>query len=204
VPRSKAESEISSYAQTLIGTGTRDGLPYSPTDHRLFCNGCGHLIVGIRYQCAHCPSKPSAFSLCAGCETRSYALHDPMHIFFKLPRPVHRPLVSPFPLLPPLYKTPAGPLPTAPKSIDPRAYLSSLVNPSAICDRCMTPIEGEWFRCAYCACDLCDACEEVDTHDDTHVFMVFKSLVDMQLFKAFANLDNLEESLPVITYPLYR
>ena len=41
----------------------------------------------------------------------------------------------------------------------------------------MTSIEGEWFRCAYCACDLCDTCEEVDTHDDTHVFMVFKSLV---------------------------
>jgi hypothetical protein len=61
----------------------------------------------------------------------------------------------------------------------PLAYLSSLVNPSAICDRCMTPIEGEWFRCAYCACDLCDACEEVDTHDDTHVFMVFKSLVSV-------------------------
>ena len=57
------------------------------------------------------------------------------------------------------------------------AYLSSLVNSSAICDRCMTSIEGEWFRCAYCACDLCDACEEMDTHDDTHVFMVFKSLV---------------------------
>jgi hypothetical protein len=69
------------------------------------------------------------------------------------------------------------------------------VNSSAICDRCMTPIEGEWFRCAYCACDLCDACEEVDTHDDTHVFMVFKSLVgvctshfDLQLSEFCASL----------------
>ncbi|KDR80641.1 hypothetical protein GALMADRAFT_240994 [Galerina marginata CBS 339.88] len=204
LPRSKAESEISSYAHTLIASGTRDGLSHSPRDHRLFCNGCGHLITGTRYQCAHCPSKPSGYSLCSSCEPRSYLIHDPMHIFFKLPRPVYQQLESPFPMLPPLYKIPAGPAPTAPKTNDPKAYLGSLVHSSAICDRCMTCIEGEWFRCAYCAVDLCDACEEVDTHDDTHVFLVFKSLVDMQLFKNFANLDNPAGSPPVISYPVYR
>lgn len=137
-----------------------------------------------------------------------------MHVFFKLRRPVHRPLESPFPFLPPLYVLTSefwflfltlvsdiksqralrqmlrnlmiqevvtisfhldnGKNPTYTFFL---AYLSSLVNPFAICDRCMTSIEGEWFRCAYCACDLCDTCEEMDTHDDTHVFMVFKSLV---------------------------
>ncbi|KAF8967728.1 hypothetical protein BDZ97DRAFT_1802982 [Flammula alnicola] len=126
-PRSKAESEIS-YARTMVGSGSnRDGLSHSPDDHRLFCNGCGHLIIGTRYQCAHCPSQPSAYSLCSNCEVRSYLVHDPMHIFFKLPRPVHRALESPFPMLPPLYKFPAGPAPNAPKTNDPRGLLSAAV-----------------------------------------------------------------------------
>lgn len=54
---------------------------------------------------------------------------------------------------------------------------------SAVCDRCMTHIVGEWFRCVYCAKDLCDACEAVDTHNDTHFFMVFKSMVNMKAFR---------------------
>ena len=66
---------------------------------------------------------------------------------------------------------------TTPVDISSLDYLTSVVHSSAFCDLCMTPIQGEWFRCAYCTRDLCDACEEVDTHDDTHVFVVFKSLV---------------------------
>ncbi|KAF8159565.1 hypothetical protein B0H34DRAFT_703960 [Crassisporium funariophilum] len=204
VPRSKANSEISSYAQTLIGSGTRDGLSQSPDDHRIFCDHCHHSIIGVRYQCGHCPSSPSPYSLCSGCEEKSYTFHDPMHIFFKLPRPVDRSLEPRYAILPPLYKVPAGPHANVIKPNDPRAYLSSLVHSSAICDRCMTCIEGEWFRCCYCARDLCDACEEVDTHNDKHIFLVFKSLVDMQLFKNFANLDNPNGSPPVISYPVYR
>jgi hypothetical protein len=46
---------------------------------------------------------------CTSCEPRSYIVHDPMHIFFKLPRPVHRPLQSAMPFLPSLYKQPVGP-----------------------------------------------------------------------------------------------
>ena len=57
----------------------------------------------------------------------------------------------------------------------------TLVHSSALCDRCMTPIEGEWFRCCYCSRDLCDACEAVDTHDDTHVFIILKSVVSSSL-----------------------
>lgn len=68
------------------------------------------------------------------------------------------------------------------------AYLASLVHPSAICDRCMTCIEGEWFRCAYCARDLCDSCEGVDTHDDTHVFLVLKAPVSICRLSPFASL----------------
>jgi hypothetical protein len=40
---------------------------------------------------------------CADCEPRSYAVHDPMHIFFKLKRPVDNPIKYEFPLLPILY-----------------------------------------------------------------------------------------------------
>lgn len=81
-PKSKAESEISSYAQTMIGPGSRDGLSHSPDDHRILCNNCHRvsqikflmnivfialplvqMIVGVRYQCGHCPTLPSSFNL---------------------------------------------------------------------------------------------------------------------------------------------
>jgi hypothetical protein len=61
--------------------------------------------------------------------------------------------------------------------MNPRTYLSSLKHSAAVCDRCMSGIQGVWFRCAYCAVDFCDACEAVDTHNDAHIFMVFKSPV---------------------------
>lgn len=48
-----------------------------------------------------------------------------------------------------------------------------------ICDLCMSPIMGAWFRCAYCAKDLCEVCEHMDTHDKTHVFFVLKSSVQL-------------------------
>ncbi|KAJ7656338.1 hypothetical protein DFH06DRAFT_470398 [Mycena polygramma] len=191
---SKASSVVSSYARTVIGSGTR----LAPDeDHHTFCHGCGKNILGVRYQCANCPSQPQGFSLCAGCEEHSYTLHDPGHVFFKLPRPVQRPLVSPFAFLPRLYKPPAGP----PPGMDPHTYLSSLSHSAAICDRCMSNIQGVWFRCAYCAVDLCDACEGVDTHNDAHCFMAFKSPVDMQALKNFAPIEN---PPPVIPYPVYR
>jgi hypothetical protein len=67
-------------------------------------------------------------------------------------------------------------------------YLDSLIHTAVLCDRCMTHVQGEWFWCAYCAKDLCDTCEAVDTHDSTHVFLVFKSTVDMQLFRCVSAL----------------
>ena len=47
----------------------------------------------------------------------------------------------------------------------------------------MLHIVGEWFHCAYCPKDLCDSCAEVDTHDNTHLFVVFKADVNMQIFR---------------------
>ena len=62
-------------------------------------------------------------------------------------------------------------------------YLKTLTHAFAVCDRCMLHIVGEWFHCAYCPKDLCDSCAEVDTHDNTHLFVVFKSDVNMQIFR---------------------
>lgn len=63
------------------------------------------------------------------------------------------------------------------------AYLKQLKHESAICDRCMDRIHGEWFHCVYCPQDLCVTCEALDTHNDTHFFVVFKSNIDMNIFK---------------------
>ncbi|KAH9943795.1 hypothetical protein B0H21DRAFT_747586, partial [Amylocystis lapponica] len=62
-------------------------------------------------------------------------------------------------------------------------YLQVLYHPTAVCDRCMTRITGVWYRCAYCSRDLCEVCEEMDTHNRMHVFVVFKSPVDMHLLR---------------------
>jgi len=63
------------------------------------------------------------------------------------------------------------------------AYLKQLKHDSAICDRCMDRIQGEWFHCVYCPQDLCETCEALDTHDDTHFFVVFKSDMNMSEFR---------------------
>ncbi|KAJ7574428.1 hypothetical protein C8J56DRAFT_1008024 [Mycena floridula] len=163
----------------------------SPDDHHIFCGSCSKPIVGIRYQCAHCPSQSTSYSLCSSCELHSYIVHDPNHIFFKIPRPVQREIESPFPLLPKLYCS----------SRD--FYLEQLLHRSALCDRCMTYIQGCWFRCAYCGIDLCTECEDMDSHDDTHIFIVFKSLINIEIFHSFADLGNPAGSPAVIKYNIY-
>ncbi|KAL4078724.1 hypothetical protein V8B97DRAFT_1933072 [Scleroderma yunnanense] len=201
---SKSSSVYSSYAQTIVGSRIQLNLQDdTPEDHHINCNGCNETIFGIRYQCATCPSSPTLYSLCASCEERSYSLHDPMHAFVKLPRPVQRPLESTMPFLPKLYKVPAGPLGVVAPNTDPKEYLSFLVHSSALCDRCMERIRGAWFRCVYCAKDLCEDCEALDTHDETHVFVVFKAPVDMPRFRQFTNLEHPSASPPIIPFPVY-
>jgi hypothetical protein len=99
-------------------------------------------------------------------------------------------------------------------------YLRSLLHSAVMCDRCMERIQGEWYWCVYCAKDLCDEHEAVDTHDNTHVFIVFKSAVDMNAFKCascvrltselltqihrrFTQLDAQQNGPRVIPYPIY-
>ncbi|KAL5537219.1 hypothetical protein ACEPAF_1042 [Sanghuangporus sanghuang] len=218
VQRSLADSLNDADGMTVIGSNGRghNGAPshsralsrngeVRSMDHHILCKGCNQSIVGTRYQCACCPSvNNQAYSLCSNCEPRSYLLHDPMHIFFKLTRPVNRPIESQFPILPVLYKHPAGPRPGETlNSSHPKAYLSSLHHHAALCDHCMERISGEWFRCVYCPKDLCDVCEGLNAHNPTHFFYVFKAPVDMQIFRIVAELDNPNGSPPVLKYPVY-
>lgn len=62
-------------------------------------------------------------------------------------------------------------------------YLKYLKHGNAVCDRCVDRIQGKWFRCAYCPKDLCETCEALDTHNDTHFFVVFKSDINMNVLK---------------------
>ncbi|TDL21783.1 hypothetical protein BD410DRAFT_279074 [Rickenella mellea] len=210
--RRRANSVMSSDMRTVVGSrsGPRAGPSLTtppqmslPDDHRIACKGCNHPIIGVRYQCATCPSVPSSYSLCSKCEARSYLLHDPMHVFFKLPRPVETPIESEYPIVPVLYTQPAGPSGGQVLSSDPKAYLRGITHAAAICDWCMERICGEWYRCVYCPKDLCDVCEALDTHDSTHFFCVFKSKMDMQHFHSFADLGNPNGPRPLLKYPVY-
>ncbi|KAH9056728.1 hypothetical protein EDB87DRAFT_1635124 [Lactarius vividus] len=187
------------------GTDTVGGYMHSQS-----CNSCEEvrLIIGVRYQCLNCPSKPSSFNLCSDCEVKSYRVHDPMHAFLKIPRPVDipGPLESEFPIIPILYRDPAGPPPGSPYaniSSDPAAYLRDLTHAFARCDRHTRRIVGKWYRCAFCARDLCADCEVFDTHDSTHVFLVLKAPVDMKVSRHFANLENPAGSPPVLRGNIY-
>ncbi|PVF94534.1 hypothetical protein CPB86DRAFT_808508 [Serendipita vermifera] len=201
----------SSYADTIIGRNNSSAGESSNgmqrMDHGMKCKGCSRPIIGVRYQCGGCPSPDGqGYSLCVTCEARSYELHDPMHCFFKIPRPVDRKIQEDEPLLPPLYILAAGeslePTPLSQK-LDPRAYLQTIVHRVALCDRCIQRIVGEWFHCAYCAKDLCDSCEAMDSHDPSHLFVVFKSVVDMSILKTLTDVDNPQASRPLISYPVY-
>jgi len=191
----------SPYAKTIVGSSGEHDLNRSPEDHDILCRGCNKSIIGVRYQCASCPSRPSSISLCAQCEERSYDLHNPYHVFFKLSRPVDHPISSEYPMIPNLYKYPVGMGQS--DQYDPKAYLKLVQHVSALCDCCVTRIQGEWFRCAYCGRDLCDTCQLIDTHDETHVFLVFKAPVDMRKFREFADPENPSGSPPVISHAVY-
>ncbi|KAF8262637.1 hypothetical protein EI94DRAFT_1788897 [Lactarius quietus] len=160
--------------------------------HTQSCDSCTETIVGARYQCLNCPSRPTAYNLCSDCEVKSYIVHDPMHTFLKLPRVVDIPssLESESPFLPVLYRSPAGPAPGSSSSnmsnhSDPAAYLRSLTHTDVICDKHCGKIVGKWHRCAFsgCARDLCADCEAFDTHDRTHAFLVLKARVDNLAFR---------------------
>ncbi|KAH8921063.1 hypothetical protein BT69DRAFT_1321047 [Atractiella rhizophila] len=73
----------------------------------VLCNGCDRAIVGMRWLCANCSTDPS-YNLCEDCEKSSQIIHDPLHAFLRLPRPLERPLPRLPRLLPILYQQTIG------------------------------------------------------------------------------------------------
>lgn len=53
----RSNSSGSNYAATVIGPGNEAAMDGTHRmDHGMNCNGCGNRIIGVRYQCAGCPS----------------------------------------------------------------------------------------------------------------------------------------------------
>ncbi|WVO18309.1 hypothetical protein L204_106024 [Cryptococcus depauperatus] len=187
----------------IIHITTRDVL-----DHGVRCGNCSEWIVGKRYQCANCPSDPVGFNLCSICELRSYKIHDPNHVFLKFDRPVHIPLRFSRPLLPLLYRHPAGRVPSSALTTinprDPTAYLKHVLHQETLCDVHGEQIRGVWLRCAHCASgfDICQRAESLADHDVTHVFVVFKARVNMATFRHVADLAA-THSKPLIRQQVY-
>ncbi|KZS94656.1 hypothetical protein SISNIDRAFT_549192 [Sistotremastrum niveocremeum HHB9708] len=200
-PRSDSGSSL--YARTVVGN-RRNADATDALNHNIPCDSCRRNIVGVRYQCATCPSLDKSYNLCSTCEPRSYLIHNPMHSFFKVVRPVDKQIESPLGFLPSVYYVPAGTKEDGTQNADnPTEYLQELYHPNALCDRCMDPIRGLWHRCVYCAKDLCEDCEALDTHNATHFSIVFKSLVDMAQYRNFTDLEDSANSPPLVPYPVY-
>lgn len=173
-------------------------------DHNTRCANCNEWIMGRRYQCANCPSVPETYSLCSICELRSYRIHDPRHVFFKLDRPVQVPLANQRPFVPLLYKARVGMVPATAvlNPRDPQAYLKHVLHKETLCDIHADQIRGIWLRCAHCAgFDICSEAEAEAHHDPTHVFLVFKARVNMAAISDLCNLGG--EPRPILNQQVY-
>ncbi|CAE6506320.1 unnamed protein product [Rhizoctonia solani] len=159
---------------------------------------CQYEVYDTNAQLAHLYQHPIIW-YCFQCEQKSHLIHDPYHVFLKLPRPVDRPIESPHPVIPVVYSEPAGGHYRGP---EPRAYLQGLRHSNALCDLCSSTIVGEWFRCIMCGKDYCDECESIGGHDPTHIFVVFKSKVDTQLIGAITDL-TLSKPPPIWPHEVY-
>ncbi|KAH8832945.1 hypothetical protein DL96DRAFT_1458832 [Flagelloscypha sp. PMI_526] len=203
---SQRNSPPSTYTRTITAGSGASSVSSEPiNDHGISCSHCRKLISGTRYQCANCPSRHRSYNLCSDCEGRSHQIHDPFHVFLKFRRPVDFELASDRSLFPIVYELPAGPYDgQGGIGHDPKDYLKELYHQHAVCDRCMEPIRGCWFRCGYCPMDLCDSCEENDTHDETHAFLVFKAHVNLQAINQFINMEDPIDSPPILSQQVYR
>ena len=74
---SRNSAPMSIVSSTASEHGGRNGASFGPLDHRTKCKSCRQPIVGVRYQCATCPSSPSAYSLVGGCLTIAYPTKFP-------------------------------------------------------------------------------------------------------------------------------
>ncbi|KAG8986572.1 hypothetical protein FRB93_005234 [Tulasnella sp. JGI-2019a] len=178
-----SEPDLTIDATTIASEHTR-GDRTNPLDHLMECSGCNRQIMGVRYQCANCPSSPTAYNLCHDCEKTSFTIHPLTHVFIKFNRRVDRIIQSQEPLVPTLYQESTNG--------NPMDASDELVHEATLCDHCMTQIKGVWYRCAYCAADLCHIHEE--THDVDHCCLAFKRKVDLFALQSIADISNPSQS----------
>ncbi|KAH8105588.1 hypothetical protein DFH11DRAFT_1882912 [Phellopilus nigrolimitatus] len=152
-------------------------------DLRIACKGCNQSNVGVRFQCAMCPAtKTQSYSLCANCEQRLSFFTTQCIFSLSYCGPCTVQLSRNLPFYQSCTGSPHVQQVNSTPLIPKVPYLTTLYHN-----------------------DLCDECENLNphAHDRTRFFYVFKALVDMQIFRIVAELDNLEGSLPVLNYPVY-
>ncbi|KAJ3732072.1 hypothetical protein DFJ43DRAFT_1154791 [Lentinula guzmanii] len=124
VGHSKAASEISSYARTVIGIGNMHTSEPISEDHGIACN-ISESDINVRTVLL--PSRDIT--------------HAPPAR--RCRRPVDQPITSNTPMIPELYEP--GPSSIAYNIGNPADYLS-ITHPGVFCDLCVTEIQGAWFR----------------------------------------------------------
>eukprot|EP01119_Soliformovum_irregulare_P010280 TRINITY_DN251_c1_g1_i2.p1 TRINITY_DN251_c1_g1~~TRINITY_DN251_c1_g1_i2.p1 ORF type:complete len:2611 (+),score=770.84 TRINITY_DN251_c1_g1_i2:114-7835(+) len=138
------------------------------------CGFCGVWnITGVRYHCSNCPN----FDLCEVCEQNSSEIHDPDHIFMKIPKPLPLPPSGTKPsgkwenkpLMPVLY----APQPKKNPSKKKKNKKAKIHQHDVTCAGCgVNPIVGPRYKCCNCQdFDLCDKCQATVSHFPTHVFL---------------------------------
>ena len=118
--------------------------------HDVICDHCKAVpIIGMRYRCAMCAN----YDLCETCmKSKSWATHDPSHLFLAMSRPVD-----------------AGP--STPIDFTSFAIVANRdgAKHAVQCAACGTKrLVGYRFACVVCMIDLCEACEAKGVHDPTH------------------------------------
>lgn len=165
--------------------------------HQVLCRGCNRVIQGIRWLCAQCGSAPT-FDLCSSCERSSHLIHNPLHCFLRITRPLQKALPPLLQLLPVLYD------PTSPARFESLSSSGSsrsgssegindavVLHQNVLCDNCLEAICGPWMRCCHCSTsfDLCCECLSKIDHDPFHIFTKFTRRIDMPLFRELTRIN---------------
>ncbi|KAI5477009.1 hypothetical protein MNV49_006967 [Pseudohyphozyma bogoriensis] len=194
--------------QPLAHPGSRDEMNNS--FHNIVCQGCSRLIQGVRWICAQCGSTPT-YDLCSSCEQSSHLIHNPLHCFLRITRPLQHALPPLSQLLPILYD------PSAPARFESLTSNGSsrsgsseglndavVLHQNVICDNCLEAIPGAWMRCCHCAnsFDLCVECLNLIEHDPYHVFAKFTRRIDMSLFRELTKISS-QHPQPLLTFGVY-
>jgi len=123
--------------------------------HDVICDHCKKVpIKGVRYRCAMCAN----YDLCETCmKSRTWATHDPSHLFLAISRPVGA-----------IWSDTNTSMPIDFTSFAIVANRDGLKH-AVKCDACGTKrLVGYRYACVVCMINLCEACEAKGVHDPNH------------------------------------